>query len=231
MPDPWERLEDEPKNAYDAFLVYRDLGPSRTIAAAYGAFVRMRKGRSGRPPKRPSGQWQAWSVKFDWGDRVEAWDDQITEKVVPTIEDVIASSPQATGIPVRVSEIISEYLERMARLGDVADIALTKAEKLLGLPIMRMSDERLEQQASGQTLTIRTFEPANDRYFQAAAALLRAVADVQQKAGRDILALRLNRRNPLLDETPNGDGIDDGPPRLIINLHAGNDSQSDSEAD
>jgi hypothetical protein len=64
--NPWDRLPDESAAAYARFLVYRNLGPERTIAAAWGAT----KGNK----RQPSGAFCAEAVANEWADRAASWD-------------------------------------------------------------------------------------------------------------------------------------------------------------
>jgi hypothetical protein len=63
MPQPWERQNGEPMDAFDAFGVYRDLGPTRSLTKAQ----RTRKNGS-------QTSFNEWSAKWVWVDRVLAWD-------------------------------------------------------------------------------------------------------------------------------------------------------------
>jgi hypothetical protein len=64
-PARWERQTNEPGRAYAAFRVLRDTAPSqrRLEAVAAEAHVSSRSVRY-------------WASKWDWWDRVEAWDDE-----------------------------------------------------------------------------------------------------------------------------------------------------------
>lgn len=68
----WERQEDESDAAYTRFLIYRNLGPSRSLDAAYRASLGDAAKR--RKPPRVSGQWQDDSAQFHWPERAAAWD-------------------------------------------------------------------------------------------------------------------------------------------------------------
>lgn len=61
-PEPWERQPEETPKAFEAFCVYRDLGPERSIAKAG---KRLGKNRV---------TLEQWSSKFDWVKRTAAWD-------------------------------------------------------------------------------------------------------------------------------------------------------------
>ena len=66
---PWTRLDGETAVAYAAFCVYRDLGPGRSLDAAYRKHKGQQKGN-----KRATGHWTRWYSKFDWKTRAEAYD-------------------------------------------------------------------------------------------------------------------------------------------------------------
>ncbi len=90
---PWDKLDGETGAAYSAFCVYRDMGTSRNLSAAYKLHLDS-KGESGEvSPERAqtepsavpsetdsakglvaSGRWKQWSKKFSWRERAEAYD-------------------------------------------------------------------------------------------------------------------------------------------------------------
>lgn len=61
---PWERARDESTEAYAAFVLYRELGPDRSLRAAARQL-----GKSERLLKR-------WSSRHRWQDRMAAWEEQ-----------------------------------------------------------------------------------------------------------------------------------------------------------
>ena len=63
---PWDPKRGEPKSSYARFLIYRNLGPCRTVTAAYQV---VKKGA-----ERCPGQWQRDSTKWSWNERAAAWD-------------------------------------------------------------------------------------------------------------------------------------------------------------
>lgn len=65
MDKPWKKLDGETAKSWEAFTVYRDLGPGRSMAKACEEL--------GRPPGYA--RWmEKWSVKYDWVARAEAFD-------------------------------------------------------------------------------------------------------------------------------------------------------------
>lgn len=72
---PWHRLLDEPTRLYDYFLVYRNLGPSRTILAAYRKYKVMQGHTQYRNATQASTDWYKHSKTFGWYDRATRYDD------------------------------------------------------------------------------------------------------------------------------------------------------------
>lgn len=60
----WERQANEPPKAFEAFGVYRDGGPGRSIAATAKAL------------RKSVGTLQPWSTQWGWVERAGAWDDE-----------------------------------------------------------------------------------------------------------------------------------------------------------
>ena len=73
--DPWDRIEGESQEAYVRFLVYRNMGPRRTLDKAYRKFLReFYDGVEVHEKTRAPGSWQDDSVGHFWGERASAWD-------------------------------------------------------------------------------------------------------------------------------------------------------------
>ncbi len=70
MPLEWERRPEESGRAYSAFVLYRDLGPTRSLAAAYAAS----RHPGGGVAKKAASHWEEWSSAYDWVERAEAYD-------------------------------------------------------------------------------------------------------------------------------------------------------------
>jgi hypothetical protein len=70
---PWEQLPDETARAYEAFLIYRDLGGTRTVDAVA---ARIRGGAAGAQPgrKRAAGRLFIMAKDNDWAERARAYD-------------------------------------------------------------------------------------------------------------------------------------------------------------
>jgi hypothetical protein len=68
--DPWDIQPGEPPRWYTRFLIYLELGPARTITAAYQRVHR----RGKTPSKGPSGWWTAVARRWQWSARALAYD-------------------------------------------------------------------------------------------------------------------------------------------------------------
>ena len=71
MKEPWERLTGESAKAYASFVLYRDMGPERSL----------RKVAEGGESTAKIRQLEKWSVKWRWVDRAQAYDDEIDRQV------------------------------------------------------------------------------------------------------------------------------------------------------
>lgn len=63
----WDRLPDETEEAYARFLIYRGLGPLRTLTNAESVAC-------GRKKKHASGNWTRDHSVHEWRSRAIAWD-------------------------------------------------------------------------------------------------------------------------------------------------------------
>ena len=85
----WDQMEGEPSDAYAHFLVYRNLGPARTVDDAYNAAFPSKpapKKRSRRPdakPLRASSAWWREARDYEWKERASAWDIHMLVSTVP----------------------------------------------------------------------------------------------------------------------------------------------------
>lgn len=90
---PWDRMDDESSAAYARFLVYRNLGPSRSVDKAYKSIAPKRV-----KSRRASGQWDSDSAQYNWEERAHAWDienlTEVGQRVVVKFVDVLELAAQ-----------------------------------------------------------------------------------------------------------------------------------------
>lgn len=77
---PWEREAGERDTAYQAFELFRRLGPDRTVQAAWEQYffwpgTRRERGTKGVSPA--PGYFKRWSARWDWHQRAVAWDEEV----------------------------------------------------------------------------------------------------------------------------------------------------------
>ena len=70
MADSWARQHGEPALWHARFVIYRDLGPDRTIEAAY----RVAAEREGLRSARPGSGWYGAARDWSWEERAAEWD-------------------------------------------------------------------------------------------------------------------------------------------------------------
>ena len=74
----WTRRPGETRAAYAAFCTYRDLGPRRSLLAAYQQGGGHKKGTKGA--QQTSGHWKRWYRGHEWRSRAEAYDAWLDEE-------------------------------------------------------------------------------------------------------------------------------------------------------
>lgn len=75
MAEPWDRTPRESAEAYTRFLLYRNLGPGRSLRKAHRAYQRTRDpGAGGNEPLHLPGHWTAESAEHRWVERAALWD-------------------------------------------------------------------------------------------------------------------------------------------------------------
>ena len=85
---PWLRMRDEPEIAHRSFLVFRDIGPERSISEVNAILKGIKFDRK-KKKKYANAATLEWSKKFKWYDRATRWDhykQKMIDKVI--IEDV-----------------------------------------------------------------------------------------------------------------------------------------------
>jgi dihydroneopterin aldolase len=153
--DKWDRQHYETPGNWACFNIYRDLGPTRTIAATAAAMG------------RGVDYLKELSVKFNWRERAAAWDDYLAlvareETIAVTRE--MAREHVALGLLMRRK---ATKAIRSLKAADLAELAVKKPEA-----IIRMAEGgvKIEREARGLAADEGTEEAGN---AQAATRLTR----------------------------------------------------------
>lgn len=133
MAELWERQPKETPLAYEAFCIYRDLGPQRSMA------------KTAEILGKSQGTMEGWSAKYKWFDRAGAWDDeqdrvsrkaqldeiikmrkrhaQIAQKALDKVNKAIDAIDELEMSNADISRLMAEAskLERLSR-GDVGEV-------------------------------------------------------------------------------------------------------------
>jgi hypothetical protein len=79
---PWEQRPDEPEAAFVRFLIYLNLGPGRSLNAAYRTFLsNLGEATEGHERPQAPGQWHRDMRLFGWLSRARAWDVAVFSEV------------------------------------------------------------------------------------------------------------------------------------------------------
>jgi hypothetical protein len=108
---PWERLPAESAKAFAAFCAYRDLGPERSLNAAYG---------EGRAP----GHWSQWSSEYRWVERATAYDAYLDAERRKVREAKLrALEERRFDLELRDQDRVERRLDKIEAKLDQADLA------------------------------------------------------------------------------------------------------------
>jgi hypothetical protein len=126
---PWEQRDDETARAYEAFALYRSLGPERSCA------------RVGQKLGKSSTIMDRWSARHEWVDRVRAYDAAVSREVVQDeTEAMIRMNKRHIEESQKLQQVVLQRIERMQpealTPADVArwlDIAVKIERKCMGL--------------------------------------------------------------------------------------------------
>ena len=85
---PWDRHPGESDTAWSGFVLYRGLGPGRTVEAAANA------GTAVSPRRRT---WFTWARRWAWRERAAAWDASVDRRVLDRTADEHVARMRALG--------------------------------------------------------------------------------------------------------------------------------------
>lgn len=153
-PAPWERQPDETDAAWRAFVVYRDLGPDRTLLEAY-------KQRYGKETATsPAGHVTAWATAHRWVDRTRSYDAYIERQARAEHEEIWLTRARvhaedtwrrAQDLHERAQEMLAWPLSRTTYSEDGKTITIEPTKWSMGdaVRMIKIADE-LERLSLGQ---------------------------------------------------------------------------------
>lgn len=122
----WERQDGETSAAFRAFLKFRDLGPDRSVLAAYN--------QEGRRAKRAPGQWNKWASLHRWKQRAASYDDHLAFAQETAREKAMSK---------REKEWVLRREDAREKGWQIGEALLAKAEQMLSLPIFTKTVEKI----------------------------------------------------------------------------------------
>lgn len=160
----WEPVKNESASAYAAFCLYRDLGPTRSVAEVLRHFQAM-----GEAVTKDS--LYKWSNAYDWDDRALKWEAHLQEA--------------KTEIELREAKrsVIKLQREREKRIEVnllCADQLRFKALQMLDYPLERCIKTEQKEGPDGKTILIQKFIEPNKWGVRDAAILIRTALDMEK---------------------------------------------------
>lgn len=104
--ESWERYPNESAKAYEAFCVYRDIGPTRSLAKTAEAM--------NHPPGYKQTLWK-WSTKYEWQSRCYDYDDHMERVARLEKENMVREMTNRHACDaIKIQQIAMEALERIS---------------------------------------------------------------------------------------------------------------------
>ena len=133
MPELWEQRIGESAKAYQAFCLYRDMGPTRAVTAAYRLDGRQSGSKPHAIAPQASGTWNAWAKRYEWEHRARDFDGRLSVAKIRGAE--IAATEQGHLWQGRRDE-------HAERLWKVYLVLMAKAETVAAFPVTRTTVAR-----------------------------------------------------------------------------------------
>lgn len=125
---PWEKLESETMKQFQAFVVYRELGPTRTLREAAIIHYRIPEGQYD-PKMGKMRVFERWSARNKWVQRCEEYDQYVELKESEKNADTV-----------RRMKVRHQSIAAAATAKVVEGINALDATKLNGVQLMQMFD-------------------------------------------------------------------------------------------
>ena len=130
--EPYNRLPGETDKAYHAFEVYRDAGGKRGITATADA-IGSHKGLVSK-----------WSKKYNWRERVRAWDNRvITAKMEGILAEVKTMQSRQTALATGLQTVAAQEIDKLIKLSKESPDMIITPEAIVKLVKTGADLERL----------------------------------------------------------------------------------------
>ena len=211
---PFEQQPGEPSRAYAAFVLYRDLGPKRTLDEAsrlhHTAKVRDAEQTQNGPPRRSSGQIRLWADRWAWRERVKAWDAELDRQARETVaREMLAKKAQTIrDLDMMKGLAKKKYLELVRKVN-------TSADAIDEMPLMEARMLYMEAEKLSRLLLGEPTDISEQRGNEAALAeLKKALTDART---REALAVLADRVGGYAGSVESGDAGHNGHGRTLAN--------------
>lgn len=134
MAELWDQQPGESGPAFEAFQVYRDAGPSRTVPGAYRATQRQKGGNSrAGSQKQAPGSWNKWAKVNNWRERAAAFDARGARIEAKATEAVIARVASDRAAKVLEQERMEHHLSTLlfAKAIEMLEVAVVKRREVV----------------------------------------------------------------------------------------------------
>ncbi|NMO09501.1 hypothetical protein [Methanobacterium subterraneum] len=176
----WERLLDETSKQFEAFCIYRDIGPGRSIQK-----VAQKRAGSGGLSKL-----KEWSSKHHWSERAKAYDAHIDEIRRSGHEDEIIEMAERHA---REAKLFQDKVHERLETIDPAELkphelikwyeTAVKIERLsLGVPTENVRQEKELKEVKPDAVTREKLQDPQVR--KRATEFIKAIADSQSRSDR-----------------------------------------------
>jgi len=175
----WQKRPEETSKAYEAFCLYRDMGPSRSLSKL-----------NERMGKKPTYQRQIheWSRKYDWVARCEAFDEnelkvQMTDMKKERMEARKRIIRIAQGFQTAAGRRLQQILEdedELQRLTPKDLISFFKEAVLIEMRLQGEPTETIDLKTDNKSQHERLYEELDDDRLQTIGTILHRIGAFEQ---------------------------------------------------
>lgn len=178
----WDQQRGESMAAFAAFRAYLEMGPERSMVAAY------RKHNERPAAINVPGSWNSWARQFGWVERARQWDGQIAAKAQAAVLRRALSRVE------RLAEIYDGAVEKTLKIGQEL---IDQAARWASLPT---TETTIESQENGKPVVYKV-EPTNPKTHRYAGIIAAQGLALIQRAYERTATQALDRDSTEADPT------------------------------